>query len=448
MKRKILYITHEVIPGLGLAVGGGGLRTWGLMKGLEAHGHQVIYSLHEDVLKRLPNPSEEIRQNAHRQENLNNFIQMIQPDVVLFQQWPSACTLDAIDIPVVMDLHGSLLIENSYRQLGDFRTNVLTKLRTLENVDYFVCAGDRQKYYWWAWLMLAGVDPKDIRIDTVPVSLSSDLPQFKKNPEQPRFVFGGVAWPWQDPSLALNTVAETLDKYKKGQLDLYIGKHPTVQITGEKYNDLQDSVRAGERVIFHDMIPHDELIQLYTQSAVAVDIMRKNTERELAFTTRTIEYLWCGLPVIYGDYLELAQPIREYKAGWVVNPNDKDGIRKVTEQILEHPEIVEEYGKNAQQLVRDKFTWEKAITPLSDFMEEPTRREHNPSFLKQASEHIRHLEAEMGAYKWLQGEHQRVRAEFEQAIRDRDAAQADLKAIRSKFMFRAFKSAKRLLRLE
>ena len=60
---------------------------------------------------------------------------------------------------------------------------------------------------------------------------------------------------------------------------------------------------------------------------VAMDLMRRNPERELAFASRTVHYLWCGLPVIHSRILEVAALIEEYEAGWMVDPEDAAGIR-------------------------------------------------------------------------------------------------------------------------
>jgi glycosyltransferase involved in cell wall biosynthesis len=83
---------------------------------------------------------------------------------------------------------------------------------------------------------------------------------------------------------------------------------------------------------------------------VALDVMARNYERELAFTTRTVEYLWCGLAVVYADYGELASYIREYEAGWIVSPDDPEGIARTLRQILASPEEARRRGANAQRL--------------------------------------------------------------------------------------------------
>ena len=77
------------------------------------------------------------------------------------------------------------------------------------------------------------------------------------------------------------------------------------------------------------LVPVDELEATYTRAHVAVDLMRRNPERELAFASRTVHYLWCGLPVIHSRFSEVAALIEEYEAGWMVDPDDAAGIRAI-----------------------------------------------------------------------------------------------------------------------
>jgi len=102
--------------------------------------------------------------------------------------------------------------------------------------------------------------------------------------------------------------------------------------------------------------------------------MARNPERELAFTTRTMVYLWCGVAVIYNNYSELSGYISRYEAGWVVSPEDKAGFKSIVSEILAWPEEVRRRGQNAQRLVREHFTWDKTIGPLSSFCHEPQFR--------------------------------------------------------------------------
>src|SRR5262249_33086424 len=117
--------------------------------------------------------------------------------------------------------------------------------------------------------------------------------------------------------------------------------------------------------------PRDALIDAYRRSTVAVDLMTHNYERELAFTTRTVEYMWCGLPVIYNNYAELSPLIAEYQAGWALDPLDKAAVEQVAHEELTRPALAAERGQNAQRLVRERLTWDRAVAPLVAFLQAP-----------------------------------------------------------------------------
>jgi hypothetical protein len=77
--------------------------------------------------------------------------------------------------------------------------------------------------------------------------------------------------------------------------------------------------------------------------------------------------------VVYNNYAELAEYIAEYDAGWIVDPADEAQIRQVAREILNNPEQVRCKGKNAQQLVREKLTWNLTIAPLDAYCRQPFR---------------------------------------------------------------------------
>ncbi|KPL09822.1 hypothetical protein AMJ85_05965, partial [candidate division BRC1 bacterium SM23_51] len=121
--------------------------------------------------------------------------------------------------------------------------------------------------------------------------------------------------------------------------------------------------------------PFDALVADYCRAAVALDLMERNAERELAFPTRTVIYLWCGLPVIHSNYTDLAPWIERYDAGWVVDPDDTGRLQQIVEAVLREPQVAREKGRNARRLVAERFTWDKTIAPLASWCREPRFRE-------------------------------------------------------------------------
>ncbi|HEY4689893.1 MAG TPA: glycosyltransferase family 4 protein [Anaerolineae bacterium] len=391
--RRVLVVSGDTLPLPGLPTTGAGLRAWGLGKGLESRGHEVHFLMPAVALERA---AEGVDKSVYQSltydhlypQALNRRIADLSPDVIVFQHWMSAVNLSERNrIPVVIDFHGPLVLETLYQDLPHLDQLRRLKIRTLPKADFFTCAGEQQRHYFYPWLMLAGFDVRDNVIQAIPVSLSPDLPARAPGNGDVTFVYGGVFLPWQDPSLALETLVETLEQRGSGCLKFFGGTHAHVDIPPGKYRELIPRLRSSPRVEVMGMVAHDALLQTYQRAHVAMDLMARNPERELAFTTRTVEYLWCGLPVVYNDYAELARYIREYDAGWTIDPQDARVIRSVIESILDDPSILEAKSRNAQRLTRERLAWDRTIEPLDAFCREPRKRAPNtiPSLLLSAA---------------------------------------------------------------
>ena len=379
--KRILVVSGDILPFPGCPTTGAGLRAWGLAKGLESRGHHVIAAMPESAAQTMASIPAELSPLLYTPQELPQFIARHAPDVVVLQHWWLANYLDeSPEYPVVIDFHGPLLLETQFQANPALERLRRDKIRALHKADFFTCAGEKQRYYFFPWLMLAGCDLRGELIQAIPVSLSPDLPAHQSEGE-PSFVYGGVFLPWQDPILPLRTLIETLETRQCGILKFFGGKHPVVSVPTGKFEELRAELQRSSRARLQPMIPRDQLIQEYCRSHVAIDLMQRNAERELAFTTRTVEYLWCGLPVIYNNYAELSGYIAEYQAGWTLDPADPAGLRRVLNDMLDDPAMLETRSRNAQRLARERLTWDRTIAPLDAFCRQPRKREKGQPLL-------------------------------------------------------------------
>ncbi len=379
-KKRILLISSDVLPYPGMPTVGSGLRAWGLGHGLKSCGHEVLFSIPRAALSKWADIAPpELIDLAWEHHTLTSIIQRVAPDIVVVCNWPvmNAVQVDQLTMPVVLDQHGPHYLERQHQGFGDPKGNRQKKIEALKKADFFSCAGQKQWAYFQTWLEEAGWSEEDRREKTgfIPVSLSPDLP-----PRQPdealTFVYGGVFLPWQDPTAGLFSLVEAMNEYQRGTLYFFGGKHPVYSVNSGIFEELLEQLERHPQVIAPGMVSHDDLMERYSKAHVAIDVMKRNQERELAFTTRTVEYLWCGLPVLYQDYAELSDYIKEYEAGWVVNPENPPEIKAALKEIFEQPELVAERSQNAQKLVRERLTWDKTISPLENFIRQPSRRPH------------------------------------------------------------------------
>ena len=258
------------------------------------------------------------------------------------------------------------------------------KVSVLSKADCITCAGRRQRLFYYGFLLQAGRFPGlEHFIRYIPVSLSPDLPPRKVDISQlhktdtPLFVSGGGWFPWQNQARTIFAVAKTIERKNRGRIQIYgtpherTGSSPEERLILDVYDRIEELSRRSQRIQVMGYVGREELLKVYSNADVAVEAMGYNLERELAFTTRTIEYLWCGLPVIYNDFGEIADHIRDYNAGWTVNPDDDCSIQDAIDEIFSNPALLEQKSKNAQRLVKDRFAWDKTILPLVDFLRNP-----------------------------------------------------------------------------
>lgn len=382
---KVLLFANDLMPFGSLPTSGGGLRCFQLMKGLEAHGVEVIASmpgftfLAEQHFDDIP---PEQREYFWRWETQDNLVRRVKPDVVLFaSNWDHFNLRADHDVPIVIDLHGSRLIETT---MWGNPVSTDHKVAVLARADCLLAAGTRQRSYFYGWLTQAGRVPRDEHfIRYIPISLGPELPQHVEldpgGDETPHIVSGGGWFPWQNQSTAIFRACREVVARDRGIIELYGTPHETPTVSPEEqairnvYRQVQKLAAESPRVKARGYVGRDRLVEVYRHASVALEAMRYNLERELAFTTRTIEYLWCGLPVIYHNYGEISEHIREYDAGWVVDPEGESEIAAALDEIFCDAAAVARKSANAQQLVRDRFTWDKTILPLLDFLRHPKR---------------------------------------------------------------------------
>jgi len=382
--KKVLVFASDIVPLAGMATSGGGLRSWQIIRGLESRGFEVVYSLPWNRFLRREfddNLPQNVRERLWTDSNQDEIIEKEKPDVIVCVKPSTRKWENNHDIPVAIDFHGPDLIEfeqmaKDYLPTARFAL-ATRKLQSIAQGDFFTCAGLRQRYYFMAFLMMAGIDISDLEIHYMPVAMSPDLPEHEPDLERRSIIFAGGFYPWLNPITALKFVAEELQKNESGNLEIYGGSHDTNPGEKREFDEFKRELESNPFVMFHGYVTREKLVESYRRGYLALELMPRNPERELAFTTRTVEFLWAGLPVIYNNYAELSDMIQEYQAGWVVSPEDFEALSEVLGRIRDHPEEVATASENAQRLVREKLVYDSVITPLAEFCENPRRRKRS-----------------------------------------------------------------------
>ncbi len=466
---RVLIFCQDIPPTWGAPTAGGGVRCWGLAEGLTSQGFEVVVSVPRPNIEGLARVPPEAREASYLPGDPLAVVRAVNPDVVLTVQWPLATQLEGIQVPLVIDLYGPLLLENLYFSGVHWESLVARKMRALFLGDFFLCGSQRQLAYFVPWLLHAGVSPDKAPLAVAPLTMPPPEPPRSCPPGEPHFVAAGIFWPWQNPTPALMALLAALDERRCGRLTIIGGPHPQWKqgvFPGEAPAWPRELLQHP-RVTHRDLLPWDELNTLLATAHVGVDLSLPNIERFLAAPTRVYHYLWRGLPVLLSDYLELAPVVTAAKAGWAVDPTNAEAVRHAVLSIIDSLGEWEQRSRSAATLVHG---WTNEPQPLYRFCAAPEKRPKSVSLeqrivgelvsvykgLGNAEAEIEHLRKDVrDRDEWLSAANERLQkaerllSEAEERLRllsARLAAAEDrLARVRRSVPYRLYRSAQVLI---
>lgn len=124
-----------------------------------------------------------------------------------------------------------------------------------------------------------------------------------------------------------------------------------------------------DRVTFTGKIPLEKLVELYSETEIAVCPSLYE-----GFGFPAAEAMACEVPVIASTAGALPEVVGEHmKTGYLVPPRDPEAIAAGIEYLIENPGARRRMGKAARRRVLEKFTWENAAKELIAVYEEVIR---------------------------------------------------------------------------
>ena len=466
--KRILIFCQDIPPTWGHPTAGGGVRCWGLASGLENQGHDVVISVPRTNV-RVPGAPREAVEISHNPGELLPVVRDVDPDIVLSIQWSLASNLEELEVPLIIDLYGPLLIENLYYSSVHWESLVARKMRALYLGDYFLCGSQRQLAYFLPWLLQAGLTLDDAPIAVSPLTMPPRKHVSNQPGDEPHFVAAGIFWPWQNPSSALLSLLKTLDDLGRGVLTIVGGPHPQWKqgVFPGKAPEWPVELLEHPRVRHRELMAWDDLAELLGTAHYGVDLSLPNIERFLAAPTRVYHYLWSGLPVLLSEYLELAPVVTSAGAGWAVDPTDHQSVVDAVLSAVDSLSSWDQMSRQAMPLVSD---WNSEPRQLFEFCAAPSKRTRNPSLeqrmvtelvnvyrgLGNAEAELEHLQKDVrDRDAWLQKANERLRSAEEKlnssqvellALNEHlTAAEERLEKVRRSFPYRIYRSFQILL---
>lgn len=110
-------------------------------------------------------------------------------------------------------------------------------------------------------------------------------------------------------------------------------------------------------------VPHTEVFKYLDASTIG---WRPGPPYQEGISTKTLEYMACGKPVVSSDVSLIADIIREANCGILVDPYDANDHASAILYLLEHPDEARKMGENGRKAVLEKYNWEAESKKLLD----------------------------------------------------------------------------------
>ena len=123
-----------------------------------------------------------------------------------------------------------------------------------------------------------------------------------------------------------------------------------------------------DRVTFTGMLFGKEKLAAFRDADVFV--LSSYTEN---FGVALVEAMACGMPVVISDRVNIWREIADAEAGLVTKCNVEDVYTGMT-QLSKDPDLRMKLGRNARELVADRYTWDKNIDLMIDVYDRIIKR--------------------------------------------------------------------------
>jgi glycosyltransferase involved in cell wall biosynthesis len=315
-------------------------------------------------------------------------------DLFQLKDLPAVLVIDGYD-PLLFEWLTTLSREEVLTCSAEWSTRMTMLFSQYLSADFFICASERQRYWWLGQLEVAGrINPVTYQqdpslrnlVDVVPYGLPETPAQHTRRvvkgvwpgiePDDVLLLWGGGLWPWLDPLTAVRAVEQLRSTHPHLKLIFPGTIHPNPKLSGLPVHNTQIYAYVAEQgllnkaVFFGEWVPYNDWPNILLESDIALSLHHETVETELAYRSRILEYIWAGVPIVATRGDATSTLVSKYNLGAVVDYQDVSGV---TQAILNILAGSQERYQASLAVAREELTWEKATRPLIQFCLNPRR---------------------------------------------------------------------------
>lgn len=398
--KSCLIITFGPVPTPQYqTVEGGGMRAWGLAKGLTANGVSVTVAINDSFPQKSKKHEGVRLVNWSLDRRFSDLINSYDSVIISYCMGdPSIFVAKNLNdgVQLILDVYVPIYVEVSARDSKDIANEYTNYMRdvegynlVLERGDYFLCASESQKIYYTGVLGALGIiNPRSYREDRVliaPFGIHNQPAVAKYNPYkklgigEDQFIvlwFGGL-YPWFRVEEFTETIRQFADS-KQIKFVIVGGKNP--------FNNNPDFVRQYEKVYkfaiesklldkalyLVDWVDYEDRINWYKHADVVISLNQPGDENIFSWRTRVMDYVWGEVPVITNGGDPLSNYLIASNSALKVDELSSKSIINIIESMVKDLTVAETLRKNLINL-KPEFYWDKIVIPILKVITESTR---------------------------------------------------------------------------
>jgi glycosyltransferase involved in cell wall biosynthesis len=392
--KSVLIIGYAPPPLLGLRTEGGGLRNWGLAKGIKNNipEYHVYYAYNTTLDDVLPDGVYEgISVFKWSDSNLEELI--YQCSTIVLSYCMGSDTTKILQYvnnsqQVILDCYVPIYTEvssrnasNSNLEYKDYQNSLHHWNNSFKRANVLVCANKHQENFYTGVLSALGVlNPltyNNIRIRIIPYGIDNTQPDPKRTPISDLLIctsntpfkllwFGGI-YPWFDVTILIDAMKILRDKHNivltmVGIQNPFI-TNPDFLKTVENVKKKIELENISDVINIHEWVDYESRADWYLDSDIIITINKPGIENEFAWRTRLVDYVWSGIPVLTNGNDPLGELLIKYGAAARCDIESAETLAESIQRLIIDKESLRKMSQRMKEY-RPKLYWDKLVKPI------------------------------------------------------------------------------------
>jgi glycosyltransferase involved in cell wall biosynthesis len=391
-KKSCLIISYGPVPTPEYqTVEGGGMRAWGLAKGLVQHGLSVTVAVNNSFPQSLSEHQDVLLTNWSLDDSFISAINSFDTVIMSYCMGdPSVFVVDNIAprVQLILDVYVPIYVEvsardtdNMPREYAAYSQDIARHNKVLKRGDYFLCANEVQKIFYTGVLGSLGIiNPlsyRQNRIRVVPFGIHRDPHDITEDPyeklgiakNEKRVLWFGGLYPWFRIEDLLEAIDVLANEDQHFRFILVGGKNP--------FNNNPDLLRQYEaafkfakerkllnkQIFFVDWVDYEKRINWYAYADFVISLNQPGEESAFAWRTRVMDYIWGDIIALTNGGDPLGDELIANGAAIKLVDLRKDTIVNAIRAVYSDKAVLQE-AKKSLKLIKEKYFWDNVTAQL------------------------------------------------------------------------------------